>query len=38
MGQLSNRVRDPKVSVLGPATDKGREMVWTDVKSAKRQA
>lgn len=38
LGQWSNRERDPKVSVLGPATDEGREMAWTDVKSDKRQA
>lgn len=36
--QCSNRERDPKVGVQGPATDKGREMAWTDVKSDKRQA
>lgn len=38
LGQWSNRERDPKVSVVGPATDEGREMAWTDVKSDKRQA
>lgn len=37
-GQWSNRERDPKVSVLEPTADEGREMVWTDVKSDKRQA
>lgn len=34
----SNTKKDPKVSVLRPATVKGREMAWTDVKSDKRQA
>lgn len=29
---------DPKVSVLRPATEEGREMAWTDVKSGRRQA
>lgn len=38
LGQWRNPERDPKVSVLGPATDEGREMAWTDVKSDKRQA
>lgn len=32
------RESDPKVSVEGPVTYEGREMVWTDVKSDKRQA
>lgn len=36
-GGLGQR-RDPKVSVVGPATEEGGEMVWTDVKSDKRQA